>query len=200
MQQNGQASVTVAPRRRGRPPKNATIAQSTSQLPSEPAELKKTESITRAKATTLNRSNSNIDSSTTSKYKSNKLIKNLISKSSSNSNLQKSKVQTTTATTTTVNKPDENDPQGLTATVNPLVNKSNVLLNQNVNTHGLKVNTQSQITGYFVDKVNTSVSEYTALKTAGVSLIKTASQSNVENNQLNSVNQSIYTGNDRHFI
>ena len=187
-QQDANGTAIAAPRRRGRPPKNAATT-STSQLPKqEPLEqVKAPESITRAKAaaaSNLTRSNSSIDSSTTSKYKSNKLIKNLINKSSSNSNLQKSKVQTTTTV-----KPDENKPH------EPLVNKSNLINNENVNT--TKVN-QSQITGYFVDKVNTSLNtnnDYTALKIAGVNLVKPlVANSENNNSQLNSVNQSIYTG------
>lgn len=232
--QSGAAAATApaAPRRRGRPPKNA--AQSTSQLPAVSTEVttKTTDEVvapvtndtmptkklldsgvSRAKAASgLVRSNSNVDSTTASKKTgSAKLIKSLINKSSSNSNLQKSKIQTTE-----MSKTNENNNPEVPATTqtnlnnvvtntnntnnNPLVNKSNVVLN-NVNTN---VNTQSQITGYLVDKVNTAnqidlaasrglnTQEYTALKIAGVNIIK----SNAENNtsQLNSVNQSIYTG------
>lgn len=237
-----------APRRRGRPPKNAT--QSISQLPTKRELPSKTESLANdaqtsaiaksdnvdkvsqsasnanlnrvAKApSNLNRSNSSIDSSTTSKFsKSNKLMKSLINKSSSNSNLQKSKVQTSeTLMSNTTNKvindmttnenkpqfeePSKSNPPSVQASVvsNPLVNKSNVILNQNVNNK--VINTQSQITGYLLDKVNTACQnidpaskglnsqDYAALKVAGVNLVKPVCD---KNSQLNSVNKTIYTG------
>lgn len=220
---NGPAAV---PRRRGRPPKNAAVSQSTSQLPvaTEPPKAKatteevkepmpnqkeaqandvqptkKSEAVTRAKASNLVRSNSSIDSSNTSKFakSNNKLIKSLINKSSSNSNLQKSKVQTTemSKSTNENSKPTDSEPAPVQPT---LINKANNVLS-NVNTNSQQQQ-QSQITGYLVDKINTSImttnnalnnQDYIALKTAGVNVI---SKSNSENTQLNPTNQTIYTG------
>lgn len=178
------ATTAAAPKRRGRPPKNPKT-----QTDETTTETKSVVQRSSASAG-LARSNSSIDSSTTSKFnsKSTKLIKSLINKSSSNSNLQKSKVQTSDSAP----KPDENKKPSETTTTN-LGNKTN--------------QQQSQITGYLVDRVNTvevvsnnksnglNVQEYTALKIAGVSIVKPNGVENTNNSQqLNPTNQSIYTG------
>lgn len=91
------------------------------------------------------------------------------------------------------NKPADSGPTPVQPTQ---INKTNnVLSNVNTNTQQ-----QSQITGYLVDKINTSITttnnglnsqDYMALKIAGVNVI---SKSNSENTQLNPTNQTIYTG------
>ena len=117
-------------------------------------------------STNLNRSNSCLDSTLSTSFstkQSNKLIKSLISKSSSNSNLQKSKVLTTSSQPV-MKQPDENHRP----------------MNNNVNTKSSQP-CQSQITGYLVDKLNTTIptsenqQEYAALKLAGVELVSKSS-------------------------
>jgi len=196
-------ATNAAPKRRGRPPKNqvtiegaatsTTTTTSTTQI-----KLTQLNEVKASGSSSLCRSNSSIDSSTTSKFpKSNKLIKSLINKSSSNSNLQKSKVQTAETLKPAPVDIENSKPQTAdhanTAGKQILANQTN--------------NQQAQITGYLVDKVNTSanetlvqqqintktginVQEYSALKVAGVTVVKTSNGQQ----QLNSTNQTIYTG------
>jgi len=194
-------ATNAAPKRRGRPPKNqvtiegaatsTTTTTSTTQI-----KLTQLNEVKASGSSSLCRSNSSIDSSTTSKFpKSNKLIKSLINKSSSNSNLQKSKVQTAEtlkpASVDIENSKPQTADHANTAGKQILANQTN--------------NQQAQITGYLVDKVNTSanetlqqihtktginVQEYSALKVAGVTVVKTSNGQQ----QLNSTNQTIYTG------
>ncbi len=190
---------TGIPKRRGRPPKNQTDTTTQIKLTEVNEE--------NASGSGLCRSNSSIDSSTTSKFpKSNKLIKSLISKSSSNSNLQKSKVQTTETLKTKPVDIENNIPQtaenvSINTNITSKTSSTGAILANQTN------NQQSQITGYLIDKVNTAVNEttvinqqintktsineheYSALKIAGVTVLKPSS-----GQQLNSENQTIYTG------
>jgi hypothetical protein len=195
-------ATNAAPKRRGRPPKNqvtieGAAATSTTTTTTQ-IKLTQLNEVKASSGSSLCRSNSSIDSSTTSKFpKSNKLIKSLINKSSSNSNLQKSKVQTAETLKPAPVDIENSKPQTAdhanTAGKQILVNQTN--------------NQQAQITGYLVDKVNTSanetlvqqqintktginVQEYSALKVAGVTVVKTSNGQQ----QLNFTNQTIYTG------
>jgi len=169
--QTNAVGATVVPKRRGRPPKNATIIAATLLAPInknkeiEPP-IKADEEqlvINVIPSTNMNRSNSCLESTLSTSFsakQSNKLIKSLISKSSSNSNLQKSKVLTTSSQAVR-QQPDEN--------------------HRPVNNSKSTQPCQSQITGYLVDKLNTTIppsdnkQEYTALKLAGVELVSKSS-------------------------